>query len=420
MRDRGRGAARRAGTPGTRSPASTPSVYQRGRARRAQSDVHAIGRHGPFTRPLLASRGCAPSASSTSSPAIPESLAPLAELATNIHWTWDRETQALFERLDPRAGSASGARPAAPDRARITADRWERARRRPGDRRRDRAAARPTARRDRLADGGSRAATTPRSDLVAYFSPEFGITEALPQYSGGLGVLAGDHLKAASRPRRAARRRRPALPPRATSASSSTPTAGSRSASPTSTPHGLALDAATGVAVAVDLAGDAVTVAGLAGRRRPHAAVPARHRRRRERARRRAPSPTGSTAATSSTACARRSCSASAACGPCGRSASTRRCSTPTRATPGSSASSASASWSASGLTFAEAVEAVRAGGVFTTHTPVPAGIDRFPRELMEKYFGAFAAECGVTLRRADGPRPAPTTSPTTTGSTWR
>ena len=34
--------------------------------------------------------------------------------------------------------------------------------------------------------------------VVAYFSPEFGIAEALPQYSGGLGVLAGDHLKAAS------------------------------------------------------------------------------------------------------------------------------------------------------------------------------------------------------------------------------
>src|SRR2546423_2388903 len=33
---------------------------------------------------------------------------------------------------------------------------------------------------------------------VAYFSPEFGIAEALPQYSGGLGALAGDHLKAAS------------------------------------------------------------------------------------------------------------------------------------------------------------------------------------------------------------------------------
>ena len=33
---------------------------------------------------------------------------------------------------------------------------------------------------------------------VAYFSPEFGIAQALPQYSGGLGVLAGDHLKAAA------------------------------------------------------------------------------------------------------------------------------------------------------------------------------------------------------------------------------
>ena len=33
---------------------------------------------------------------------------------------------------------------------------------------------------------------------VAYFSPEFGVTEALPQYSGGLGVLSGDHLKASS------------------------------------------------------------------------------------------------------------------------------------------------------------------------------------------------------------------------------
>jgi starch phosphorylase len=34
--------------------------------------------------------------------------------------------------------------------------------------------------------------------LIAYFSPEFGVTEVLPQYSGGLGILAGDHLKAAS------------------------------------------------------------------------------------------------------------------------------------------------------------------------------------------------------------------------------
>jgi starch phosphorylase len=41
----------------------------------------------------------------------------------------------------------------------------------------------------------------------------------------------------------------------------------------------------------------------------------------------------------------------------------------------------------ATGLSFDEAKEAVRAGTVFTTHTPVPAGIDRFPRELVAKYF---------------------------------
>ncbi len=40
--------------------------------------------------------------------------------------------------------------------------------------------------------------TWPAAAAIAYFSPEFGITAALPQYSGGLGILAGDHLKAAS------------------------------------------------------------------------------------------------------------------------------------------------------------------------------------------------------------------------------
>jgi starch phosphorylase len=45
----------------------------------------------------------------------------------------------------------------------------------------------------RFAEGG---AQVPAS--IAYFSPEFGITEVLPQYSGGLGILAGDHLKSAS------------------------------------------------------------------------------------------------------------------------------------------------------------------------------------------------------------------------------
>ena len=50
------------------------------------------------------------------------------------------------------------------------------------------------------------------------------------------------------------------------------------------------------------------------------------------------------------------------------------------------------------GLSFDDAIDHVRPGGIFTTHTPVPAGIDRFPRELMEKYFGGWAAECGIDV----------------------
>jgi starch phosphorylase len=52
------------------------------------------------------------------------------------------------------------------------------------------------------------------------------------------------------------------------------------------------------------------------------------------------------------------------------------------------------------GLSYDEAKEAVRAGTVFTTHTPVPAGIDRFPRELISRYFGGDNAVEGVPVER--------------------
>ncbi len=50
------------------------------------------------------------------------------------------------------------------------------------------------------------------------------------------------------------------------------------------------------------------------------------------------------------------------------------------------------------GLTFAEATEAVRASTVFTTHTPVPAGHDRFSGELITKYFAAYAKQLGISI----------------------
>lgn len=52
-------------------------------------------------------------------------------------------------------------------------------------------------------------------------------------------------------------------------------------------------------------------------------------------------------------------------------------------------------------LTFEQALEATRAGTVFTTHTPVPAGIDRFPRDLVERHFSGDSAIAGLPVDRA-------------------
>ena len=48
-------------------------------------------------------------------------------------------------------------------------------------------------------------------------------------------------------------------------------------------------------------------------------------------------------------------------------------------------------------LSAAEAIQLISAGTVFTTHTPVPAGIDQFPADLMDKYFGSVYAELGMS-----------------------
>src|SRR4029079_8166701 len=52
----------------------------------------------------------------------------------------------------------------------------------------------------------------------------------------------------------------------------------------------------------------------------------------------------------------------------------------------------------AQGLDKDAALEALRAGTVFTTHTPVPAGIDRFGRDLIERYFGIDGEDTGLTV----------------------
>jgi len=136
----------------------------------------------------------------TINPVLPEQLAPLRGLMLNLRWSWHAETRAVFASIDPPAWERSGGEPAGL-LARVSQERLTRL---AADRRflrtLDDAAddlrdylARPRWYQDAGAD-----ATAGGPAAVAYFSPEYGITAALPQYSGGLGILAGDHLKAAS------------------------------------------------------------------------------------------------------------------------------------------------------------------------------------------------------------------------------
>jgi len=132
---------------------------------------------------------------------LPEPLAALHGLMLNLRWSWHSPTADLFASIDPGAWAASGRDPIAmlsalPSAriAQLAADQEflgrlaeaERDLRQYMSDPRWYAAAGPNG-----ADGSGPAA-------IAYFSPEYGITAALPQYSGGLGILAGDHLKSAS------------------------------------------------------------------------------------------------------------------------------------------------------------------------------------------------------------------------------
>jgi glycogen phosphorylase len=130
-------------------------------------------------------------------PGLPAALADLHTLAVNLRWTWHPATRDLFEAVDPDRWRAVAADP-----LRLLAEV-------PTDRLETLAADQDfLARLGEAATDLTRYLTEPRwyqgldaahvPAAIAYFSMEFGVTEVLPNYSGGLGVLAGDHLKAAS------------------------------------------------------------------------------------------------------------------------------------------------------------------------------------------------------------------------------
>jgi starch phosphorylase len=328
-------------------------------------------------------------------PRLPEALAPLEELAMNLRWSWDERTRELFRWVDTDAWEVGHHDPVRL-LGTVSRERLAELESDPGF----------LTFLGEVADSLQRYLERPRwfqshadSPLrsVAYFSPEFGIAEAVPQYSGGLGVLAGDHLKASS--------------------DLGVPLVGvglfyrhgyfrqslnsdgwQQERYPELDPYAMALRPVEGVCISVDLAGSPLAArVWRAEVGRVHLYLldtdidensPAdrvvtdrlyggdtEHRLRQEMLLGiggvRALEALGVEAQVFHTN--------EGHAGFLGF----ERIRTLVRD---------------DGLTFAEALEAVRAGSIFTTHTPVPAGIDRFPRPLIEKYFDGFADEVGITM----------------------
>ncbi len=128
--------------------------------------------------------------------AVPAQISALTTLATNLRWSWHVPTRSLFESFNPGLWESSRHDPLAmlssmsrEQLQKLAADPDVVERVRAANENLEKYLSEP-----RWYQGlGAEA-----PDCIAYFSPEFGITEVLPQYSGGLGILAGDHLKSAS------------------------------------------------------------------------------------------------------------------------------------------------------------------------------------------------------------------------------
>jgi glycogen phosphorylase len=338
-------------------------------------------------------------------PSLPAELQPLHQLATNLRWVWDHQTRELFRWADPSLWEATGnpvALLGALEPARISALAADRAF--VAGLMRQHSDLEAYLCSPRWASGADQ--TMP---VVAYFSPEFGLTHVMQTYSGGLGILAGDHLKAASDA---------GLPMVAVGLlyrhgyfSQYLDADGwQRERYPDLNPHSLPLrrlevdgEPAT---VSVDLAGAQVAcqiwkadvgrvplllldtdmprnapadrdvtdrlyggdtehrlrqelVLGIGGVRALHLAIAM-----------------GEVPATPELFHSNE--------GHAGFLQFER----------------VRSLISDDRLSFDEAVEAARAGVLFTTHTPVPAGIDKFPAELMRRYLPAVATACDVDLDR--------------------
>lgn len=127
---------------------------------------------------------------------LPENLAALEELAINLRWSWDPGTRDVFAAIDPDLWVSGGCDPVRV-LGEVSAERLDEL---SADENFVDWVGRTSADLNQYltSDRWFQSLTDDAPKAIAYFSPEYGMAAALPQYSGGLGILAGDHLKTAS------------------------------------------------------------------------------------------------------------------------------------------------------------------------------------------------------------------------------
>ena len=131
-------------------------------------------------------------------PTLPQGLEPLREMVFNLWWTWEPSARRLFRHLDPELWDRTNHNPV----RMLQLSRQARLVEVAGDDDFLRelgevygAFQKYLARKDTYGKTGAGSAI---KNPIAYFSAEFGFHESIPNYSGGLGILSGDHCKSAS------------------------------------------------------------------------------------------------------------------------------------------------------------------------------------------------------------------------------
>jgi starch phosphorylase len=129
-------------------------------------------------------------------PYLPEALRFLSTLSRNLWWTWHRDAKELFRRMDPKLWDQAGENPVRFSTF-LSQSHLERLARDAGFLAHQERV-RKSFEQDISREGEKEEGLFGFRGKIAYFSMEFGLHVSLPLFAGGLGVLAGDHLKAAS------------------------------------------------------------------------------------------------------------------------------------------------------------------------------------------------------------------------------